>query len=118
VTYADKLEASDQRILDYKPSPGEKEYSATLTDKADFLRAIEIGGKSFEPLEVGHNVYFTTLMGLIAVKLGCEVKWDNSAGKFVDDTAANAMLVRPFREKWLDRNVVEWMKKFQEITLG
>jgi predicted dehydrogenase len=118
VTYSDKLEASEQSMLAYKPLSGEKDYSTTLTDKADFLKAIETGGKSFEPLEVGHNVYFTTLMGLIAVKLGCEVKWDNSAGKFVDDTAANAMLVRPFREKWLDRNVVEWMKKFQEITLG
>jgi myo-inositol 2-dehydrogenase / D-chiro-inositol 1-dehydrogenase len=118
VTYADKLEASDQRILDFKPSAGEKDYAATLTDKADFIKAVETGGKSFEPLEVGHNVYFTTLMGLMAVKLGCELTWDKAAGSFVDDTAANAMLIRPFREKWLDRNVVEWMKKYQEIKLG
>jgi len=86
---------------------GDKTYAGTLTDKADFLRAVETGGKSFEPLEVGHTVYVTTLMGLISVKLGCELTWDKTAGKFVDDAAANAMLMRPFREKWLDRNVVD-----------
>lgn len=118
VTYPDKLQASDQKILDYKPAAGEKNYTATLTDKADFLRAVETGGKSLEPLEVGHNVYFTTLMGLISVKLGCELTWDKTNAKFVNDTAANAMLIRPFREKWLDRHVVEWMNKYQEITLG
>ena len=118
VTYPDKLQASDQKILDYQPAAGEQDYAGTLTDKADFLRAVETGGKSYEPLEVGHTVYFTTLMGLISVKLGCELTWDKTAGKFVNDTAANAMLIRPFREKWLDRNVVEWMNKFQEVKLG
>ena len=118
VTYPDKLQASDQKILDYQPAAGDQDYAGTLTDKADFLKAVKAGGKSLEPLEVGHTVYFTTLMGLISVKLGCELTWDRMTGKFVNDTAANAMLRRPFREKWLDRNVVEWMNKFQEVKLG
>jgi predicted dehydrogenase len=117
VTYPDKMEASDPSILKYKPGPNEISYKDTLTDKADFLRAIETGKKAFEPLEVGHNVYFTTLMGLISIKQGVELNWDKTAMKFTGNSAANAMLNRPFRETWLDRNVIDWMNKFQQVTL-
>jgi hypothetical protein len=27
------------------------------------------------------------------------------------------MLNRPLREKWIDRNVVDWMNKYQEVKL-
>ena len=117
ITYPDKMEASDPSILKFKPGQNEISYKDVLTDKADFLRAIETGKKSFEPLEVGHNVYFTTLMGLISIKQGTELNWDNTAMKFTGNSAANAMLNRPFREKWLDKNVVDWMNKYQQVTL-
>jgi hypothetical protein len=35
----------------------------------------------------------------------------------VNDNAANAMLTRPFREKWIDKDVVDWMNKFQQVEL-
>ena len=117
ITYPDKMEVSDPQILKYKPGPNDISYKDTLTDKADFLHAIATGNKAFEPLEVGHNVYFTTLMGLIAIKQGTELNWDNKAMKFKNNSAADAMLNRPFREKWLDRNVIDWMNKFQQVTL-
>ena len=117
VTYPDKMEASDPSILKFKPGQNEISYKDVLTDKADFLRAIETGKKSFEPLEVGHNVYFTTLMGLISIKQGTELNWDNTAMKFTGNSEANALLNRPFREKWLDKNVVDWMNKYQQVTL-
>jgi len=117
ITYPDKMEVSDPTFLKYTPGPNEISYKGTLTDKADFLHAIETGKKAFEPLEVGHNVYFTTLMGLIAIKQGTELKWDNAALKFKDNSAANTMLNRPIREKWLDRNVIDWMNKFQNVPL-
>ena len=56
-------------------------------------------------------------MGLISIKLGAKLTWDQKAGLFVNDNAANAMLARPFREKWIDRNVVDWMNKFQNCAL-
>ena len=117
ITYPDKMEVSDPSFLKYTPGPNEISYKGTLTDKGDFLHAIETGKKAFEPLEVGHNVYFTTLMGLIAIKQGTEINWDNQAMKFKNNSAANAMLNRPFREKWLDRNVIDWMNKFQQVAL-
>jgi len=52
-------------------------------------------------------------MGLIAIEVGRELRWDNKKQQFINDTAANSMLSRPFREKWIDREVVEWMNKYQ-----
>jgi len=57
------------------------------------------------------------MMGLISIKLGNKLNYDQKAGLFINDNAANAMLTRPFREKWLDRNVIDWMNKFQEVPL-
>jgi hypothetical protein len=37
--------------------------------------------------------------------------------KFKNNSAANAMFDRPFREKWLDRNVIDWMNKFLLVAL-
>jgi hypothetical protein len=56
-------------------------------------------------------------MGLISIKQGVELNWDKTAMKFTGNSAANAMLNRPFREKWLDKNVIDWMNKYQEVPL-
>jgi hypothetical protein len=57
------------------------------------------------------------MMGLISITLGNPLNWDPETGSFTGDNAANAMLARPFREKWIDQNVVDWMNKYQEIKL-
>lgn len=117
ITYPDILEASDPSILKYVPGPKEISLKDTLTDKADFIHSILANTKTLEPLEVGHNVYTTTLLGLIAIKQGTELNWDAAANKFKNNTAADAMLYRPIREKWLDKNVADWMNKYQQIKL-
>lgn len=117
ITYPDILEVSDPSILKYVPGPNEVSLKDTLTDKADFLQSILTGKKTLEPLEVGHNVYTTTLLGLIAIKQGTELNWDKAANKFKNNTAADFMLCRPIREKWLDKNVADWMNKYQQFTL-
>jgi predicted dehydrogenase len=117
VEYPKTLTASSDKILDFKPGKNDVSYADTLTDKADFLRSIEAGKPSMEPLEVGNNVYMLTMMGLISATVNAEVTWNHKAGKFVDDNAANALLTRPFREKWIDKDVVDWMNKYQEIVM-
>ena len=117
IEYPDKLSASNDSILDISPGENDVSYKETLTDKADFLRAVETGKPPLEPLEVGYNVYLLTMMGLISATLGSKLTWDQKAGLFIGDNAANAMLTRPFREKWIDTNVVDWMNKFQKINL-
>jgi len=117
IEYPDKLTASSENILSYKPGDNDISYEGTLSDKADFLKGIETGKPTLEPLEVGYNVYLLTIMGLISIKTGDKLSWDHQKGMFVDNNAANAMLTRPFREKWLDREVIDWMNKYQEIEL-
>lgn len=118
IEYPDKLSVSHDRILDFNPGENDFTYRDTLTDKADFLRAVETGQPALEPLEVGYNVYLLTMMGLISVTLGSTLEWDQKKGHFIGDNAANAMLTRPFREKWIDQHVTDWMNKFQKINLS
>jgi len=115
IEYPNKLTASNDAILKFEPGPKDVSLKDTLTDKADFLRGIETGKPTLEPLEVGYNVYLLTMMGLISITLGSKLNWDQKAGQFVNDNAANAMLTRPFREKWIDREVVNWMNKYQQF---
>jgi hypothetical protein len=117
IEYPDKLSASSDRIMNYEPGEDDISYAGTLTDKADFLQSIETGKASLEPLEVGNNVYMLTMMGLISVTLGRKLSWDNAKREFVNDNAANAMMTRPFRHKWLDSHVVQWMDKYQSFGL-
>ncbi|MDA3924821.1 MAG: Gfo/Idh/MocA family oxidoreductase [Kiritimatiellae bacterium] len=113
IVYPCKLTASDPALIKAMEQPGEFDFSGTLSDKADFLRSIETGKSALEPLEVGHNVYATCHMGLCCAELGRKLTWDSAKERFVDDNAANAMLNRPFRDKWLNKDVAAWMNKFQ-----
>ena len=117
IEYPDKLTVSNDSILKFEPGKNDVSYKDTLTDKEDFLKGIETGEPTLEPLEVGYNVYFLTMMGLISIQLGYKLTWDQKTGQFVGNNAANAMLTRPFREKWIDKNVVDWMNKYQEFEL-
>jgi len=118
IEYSDILTASNDSILKFKSGKNDISYEGTLTDKADFLRGIETGQPVLEPLEVGYNVYILTMMGLISITLGNKLTWDQKAGRFVNNNAANAMLARPFREKWIDKHVADWMHKYQELKLS
>lgn len=115
--YPNTLSASDDKILAFEPGDNDVCYKDTLTDKADFLHSIETGKPCLEPLEVGLNVYMLTMMGLFSVELGQKLHWDNKTRTFIDDNAANSKMTRPFREKWIDKEVVDWMNKFQHFPL-
>jgi predicted dehydrogenase len=117
VEYPSKLEASAPALLKALDAPGEHDFSATLPDKADFLRSIETGQPALQPLEVGHNVYATCYMGLCCATLGRKLTWDAGNERFVDDNAANAMLNRPIRAKWLNDEVARWMENYQCAAL-
>jgi predicted dehydrogenase len=110
--YQKDLEASEPALLGFQPGPNDISYASIPSDKADFLDAIRYDQPTQEPLEVGHNVYRTCHMGLIAVQLGRPLTWDDRQERFVDDNAANALLYRPFRTTYLDQAVSDWMEGF------
>jgi hypothetical protein len=87
-------------------------YRDVPSDKEDFINSIMENRPSMEPLEVGHNVYRLTNMGMIAAKLGRKLQWDQKNNDFIDDNAASSMLYRSVREKYLNREVADWMKQY------
>ncbi len=107
------LEVSDKSILREKV---QTEFENISTDKEDFINSILENRPSLEPLEVGHNVYRLTNMGLLAIKLGRKLEWDKVGKHFKNDNAANSMLYRPMRNKYLDTKVVDWIKKYEGQT--
>lgn len=115
VQYSDTLTASSDSILKFTPGKNDVSYAKNLSDKADFIHSITSGQPSMEPLEVGYNVYLLTMMGLIAVQLGQTLTWNQTTERFVDNSAANALLTRPFRGTWLDRHVIDWINTCQAI---
>ncbi len=117
IEYPDKLTSSSDKILAFEAGKKDISYADTLTDKADFLESIKSGEPSLEPLEVGNNVYMLTVMGLYAVTLGRKLNLDNKSRQFINDNAANALQTRAFREKWVDREVCDWINKHQIFDL-
>ncbi|MDX1284532.1 MAG: hypothetical protein R3182_05960, partial [Draconibacterium sp.] len=115
--YPNTITASNKMILRHEPGTNEVNYEDIPIDKADFLQSIETGNPSMETLEVGNNVYMLTMMGLFSVTLGRKLNWDNKTRTFVKDNAANSMMTRPFREKWIDKHVVDWINKYQEFKM-
>ena len=117
IFYPKTIKASDDSLVKALDEPGKFDFSGTLSDKADFLRSVETGKPSLEPLEVGHNVYSICYMGLCCATLDRKLTWDSASDSFMDDNAANAMLNRPFRDKWINKDVADWMNKYQSVPL-
>lgn len=110
VPFGDKpAEASNNSLL---KGNVDEQYRNVPSDKEDFINSITENRPSMEPLEVGHNVYRLTNMGMIAAKLGRKLQWDKEKNDFVNDNAASSMLYRSVREKYLPNGVAEWMKKY------
>lgn len=97
--YPSGMRASKPSLLSAAAAPGDVSYAGTLSDKADFIKAIKDGGETLEPVEVGHRTASVCQIGLIAAKLGYPLTWDPETERFTDN-AANAMLSVPVREGW------------------
>ncbi|MBX7257228.1 MAG: Gfo/Idh/MocA family oxidoreductase [Candidatus Hydrogenedentes bacterium] len=100
VKYPETIEASAPEILNEPLGAGELNLKDTLSDKADFIHAIKIGGETLEPLEVGHRTVSLCQIGLIAIQCGRRLRWDPDKERFPDDEEANAKLDREMRGDW------------------
>lgn len=99
--YPGLLSASDPGILTSRPGADEIDFSRTLSDKTDFITAIQENGKTLEPIAVGHRAISISQIGLIACQLGEKLKWNPETERFAGNNAANALLaVPPARKEW------------------
>ncbi|MBX3180665.1 MAG: Gfo/Idh/MocA family oxidoreductase [Candidatus Hydrogenedentes bacterium] len=50
--------------------------------------------------EVGHHVTALAHLGSIALRAGCEVRWDTAAERISSNDAADALVGEPYRKPW------------------
>jgi predicted dehydrogenase len=68
--------------------------------KQNFLDSVRSRKDPIAPVEVAHRSCSVCILGHIAMKTGCKLKWDPQRERFANDEAANRMLARPAREPW------------------
>lgn len=95
-----KIEASDERILESEIGPDEVHLPVSDNHYRNFLDAVKSREDPIEPVEVGHRTASICHAGNVAMRLKRKVKWDPQHEVFLDDDEANAMLRRPYREPW------------------
>jgi len=68
--------------------------------KQNFLDSVRSRKDPIAPVEVAHRSCSVCILGHIAMKTGCKLKWDPQQERFTNNDAANRMLSRPAREPW------------------
>jgi len=67
---------------------------------ADFLGAIDEGRPSVANIEVAHRASVLPLLGMISVKVGRSINWDEAKEEIVGDPEASKLLSRTYRGPW------------------
>jgi hypothetical protein len=67
----------------------------------DLLACIESGKRPVADIEQGHISTTACILANHSMQLGRSLAWDSSAGRVVDDEAANRLLRRPYRAPWV-----------------
>lgn len=68
---------------------------------ADFLAAIDGGGRSVANIEIAHRASVLPLLGMISWRTGRSLQWDGSKEEIIGDPEASRLLSRPYREPWV-----------------
>ena len=71
-----------------------------MNHKADWFRAIKIGGRPAVDIEIGHRTATLCNLGNISYMLGRKLVWDGEKEQVVGDEQANRMLGKPQRHPY------------------
>lgn len=95
-----KIEASDPDLLKKElPASATRLYAST-DHMGNFFECVRTRKAPICEPEVGHRSATVCHLGVIAMRLGRELKWDPSKEKFVDDPEASKWLSREPRKPW------------------
>ncbi len=89
------LHANDERLLD--PKGMKVELPRSSEHHLNWLEGVRARRTPLVPVPVAHRSNAACIVSWVAMKLGRPLTWDAVAERFVDDVAANALLVRPER---------------------
>ncbi|MBO7524805.1 MAG: Gfo/Idh/MocA family oxidoreductase [Verrucomicrobia bacterium] len=67
---------------------------------ANFLECIKTGKRPESDIEAIYNAPASCLLGMLSLKLGRAVNWDESKCAFINDPEADALLKRKYRGSW------------------
>ncbi len=67
---------------------------------ADFMSAIDHGGKPVADIEPAHRSSVLPLLGMLSLKLGRSLEWDGAKEQIAGDPEANKLLAPPGRAPW------------------
>ena len=95
--HGQKLEASDEKILDGK---GTKNINPLPPHIRNFLDCVKSRKQPAASAEVGHRTATICHINNIAMLVGRKLKWDPKTEKFDKDEEANKLLMPTMREPW------------------
>jgi predicted dehydrogenase len=98
------LDASDPKILNSKIGPNEIHLHRSDDHHLDWLTSSRTRQPAVTTPEEAHRSTSACILGWIAMKRGCKLRWDPVKEAFVGDDQANAMRSRPQRAPYgIDR---------------
>ncbi len=94
------MDAQPKSLLTSVIGAGEIHLYESKHHKQNFLDSVRSRKDPISPVEVAHRSCSVCILGHIAMKTGCKLKWDPQQERFENNDAANRMLSRPAREPW------------------
>ncbi len=91
------LQASDPKILAWKPGPNDIQLAVSADQHLNWLEAIRSRKQPITNAEIAHRSCSACLLQHIAMKLPRKLYWDPIRERFKNDDEANAMLSRAQR---------------------
>lgn len=94
------MDAHPKSLLDSVIGADEIRLYKSNDHKGNFLDCIRTRSETASPAEVAQRSVSVGHLGLIAIEMGCKLKWEPKKELFVEDCEANRLLSRPMRSPW------------------
>lgn len=94
------IEASNPDLLKTEFRAADQRLYVSENHYTNFIDCVLARKETVAPCEQAHRSITICHLGNIAMQLGRDLKWDPKREQIIGDTAANAMLNRPYRAPW------------------
>jgi predicted dehydrogenase len=95
-----KISASDPKILEEKIAENEIHLYKSENHWQNFIDSVRSRKPAVAPIEVAYRAVSVALLGEIAMTTGQKIQWDPEKEEIIGNTAANRLLIRPYRKPW------------------
>lgn len=95
------IDASGPAILESENGPCEVHLYDGNSHQRNSIDCMRSRRETIASAEIGQRSSTICHLGNIAMKLGCQVRWNPETGQFIDDLQANRLLWAPVRAPWI-----------------